>query len=315
VLFAFQPDKKSVFRKAISFKTDDYAVAQLVNMRLQDNIPENFEANLNIPVCDDKLCAPVFLNVKWDLAGNYLGFDTIPGHPLTKFDHKRFSKADYVRLQQILKDKNSILRVLGKNNLVDKSVQLKATTVDAVTGATPATIKNAVIEGAVYSCYTLWHFVNGSLADSLRAFALKNYSEQIAFKLLASSNFETQLVAIKQLTNQQYIQHLNKLLNVLQQSSPIVRAYLINKFPIPFQDKTLNKQLVQTIVTLDNYSKSVFIDRVIVSKELAQEVGSLILSQISAFDEKQQEKFIREVQKLGLPELNQQIKEYFTSLN
>lgn len=188
LLFVTQTDSKQTLRKAISYKADDFAVAQIVNLCLLDNVPENFEASLNIPVCDDKLCAPVFLKFKWDLAGNYLGFDTISGHPLTKFDHKRFSGDDYQKLDQILKDKNSILQSLSKNDLVDKSIRVKAATVDAVTGATPATIRNAVVEGAVYSSYTLWHLANGPISDSLRVFTLKNYSEQIASHLFKFRN-------------------------------------------------------------------------------------------------------------------------------
>lgn len=318
VLFGFLllvalTDSKPTLRKAINYKADDFAVAQIVNLCSLDNTPEYFEAKLNIPVCDDKLCAPVLLKIRWDLAGNYLAFDTIQGKPLTKFDHKRFSEADYKKLDQILKDKNSILYALAKTDLIDKSIKVKATTVDAVTGATPATIRNAVVEGAVYSSFTLWHFVNGTVCDSLRAYTLKNFSEQIAFQLLKSPNFETQLFALKRFRTQEYIRFFDKLLSIIEQSSPIVRAYLISKLPLPFQEKTRNKKLVEIITKLDNYSKSIFIDRVISTEETARELGPLVLAQFAAFDEKQQEKFISGAQKLGIENLNQEIKEYFGS--
>jgi hypothetical protein len=315
LLFVAGTDTRPTCQKAISYKTDDFAVAQTINLCFQDNVPDNFEVNLDIPVCDDKLCAPLFLKIKWDLAGHYLEFDTLPGHPLTKFDHKRFSEADYQKLNQILNDKNSILRALAKNDLVDQSIKVKATTVDAVTGATPATIKNAVIEGAVYSSYTLWHWVNGPVGDSLRAFTLKNYSDEIAFKLLASTNFETQLFALKRFTAPEYDRHFNRLLPVIEKSSPIVRAYVVGKLPLPFPDKARNKSLVQLIATLDNYSKSMFIAQITSEKELALEFVPLVLAQFAAFDEKQQEKFVSGAQKLGITKINQQIKEYFTSLN
>lgn len=313
LLLVAAPDSKPTLRKAFSYKADDFAVAQIVNLCLFDNAPEFFEARLNIPVCDDKLCAPVFVKMKWDLAGNYLGFDTIAGRPLTKFDHKRFSDADYKKLDQILKDKNSILAALQKSDLVDKSIKVKATTVDAVTGATPATIRNAVVEGAVYSSYALWHLVNGPIADSLRVYTLKNYSEQIAFKLLAPGNYETQLFALKRFTSNEYIRYFDKLLPIIEQSSPIVRGYFLNKLPLPFHEKIKNKMLVQVITKLDNYSKSIFIDRVISTEETALEFVPLVLKQFAAFDEKQQEKFISGTQKLGIENLNQEIKEYFGS--
>lgn len=83
--------------------------------------------------------------------------------------------------------------------------------------------------------------------------------------------------------------------------------------PLPFQEKMKNKKVVQVIAILDNYTKSIFIDKVISTAEIARELGPLILAQFAAFDEKQQEKFISGAQKLGIENLNQQIKEYFGS--
>ena len=306
-------DSEPTLRKAFSYKADDFAVAQIVNLHLLDNTPEYFEARLNIPVCDDKLCAPVFAKIKWDLAGNYLAFDTIEGNPLTKFDHKRFSGDDYQKLDQILKDKNSILQSLSKNDLVDKSIRVKASTVDAVTGATPATIKQAIVEGAVYSSFTLWHFVNGAIGDSIRAFTLKNYSLAIACKLLDSENFESQLFALKQFKQQELSENFDRLLPLIEKSSPIVRAYFINKLPLPFAEKQKNSNLFEAYKRLDNYSKSIFSDRIISSKEIAVVFAPLIFDHMNAFDEKQQQKLISGIQKLGLPELNKQIKEYFSA--
>jgi hypothetical protein len=313
LLLFVEPGNKLKCKKAFSYKTDDYAVAHIVNICQIDSIPEYYEATLNIPVCDDKLCAPVFVKIKWDLAGNYLAFDTIAGKPLTKFDHKRFSDNDYRKLDQILKDKNSILQSLSKTDLIDKSVQVKATTVDAVTGATPATIKQAVVEGAVYSSFTLWHFVNGTIGDSLRTSTLKNYSPGIAFKLLDSKNFETQLFALKQFKQHELSANFERLLPLVEKSSPLVRAYFINKLPLPFPEKQKNRNLLESYKRHDAYSKSIFIDRIISDKEIAAVFAPLILDDMSAFDEKQQQKLISGVQKLGIQELNKQIKEYFST--
>ena len=124
-----QPDGQVTCRKAFVYKTDEFAVANPINVCLKNNVPVGYQATLNMAVCDDKLCANVFLKMDWDLAGSFVGFDTLPGKPLTKFDHKRFTDADYKKLDQILKDRNSMLRVLSKNELVDKSVVVKSATV------------------------------------------------------------------------------------------------------------------------------------------------------------------------------------------
>jgi hypothetical protein len=153
------------------FKTENHGqkisnTIQLTNF----HAPAKYETSLNIPVCDDNLYANVVVKKYWDLAGKYSGFDTLEVKPLTKFDHRQFSSSEYKKLDEILADKNSILRVLAKDELTYKNIELKSETVDAVTGATPTSVKEQVVEGAVYSVYTLWHFVNGSVKDSIKLF-------------------------------------------------------------------------------------------------------------------------------------------------
>lgn len=297
-------------RKAFMFKPDDYAVASKINVCIRKQVQLGFETELNMPVCDDKLCANVWLKIYWDMAGNFTHFDTISGKPLTKFDHKRFTGADYLKLNQILKNRNSILRSLEKSELVDPNVRLKATTVDAVTGATPASIRNAVVEGAVYSSYALWHFVNGSVCDSLRSFSLKNYSRPMLFHMLESANFETQLFALKQFSKEDYEVNFERLVKVMLKSSPLIRAYIINKLPVPFQSRLKNEKLAALAVELDEYSTGIFINRIVSNKEIAEAFFPFIDSRIQLFNSKQQEIFILGIQKLGIRELEEKTKKY-----
>ncbi len=285
------PDSLATCRKAIMFKSDDFAVANLIKIcSTAEQIPFEYEADLNMAVCDDKLCANVCLKVFWDLAGNYMRFDTISGKALTKFDHKPFTDADYKKLDQILKDKNSILRILEKNELIDKSIKLRATTVDAVTGATPATVKNAVVEGAVYSSYALWHFVNGPVKDSIRSFTLRIYSEKMAGQMLESNNFETQLFALRQMNANELESQAKLLFQVIIKSSPLIRTYIINKLPLPFHDQASNHEFISLFPELDGYSKSIFLARVTSEKGIAETFLPLMLVLARQLDEKQLEK-------------------------
>ena len=284
-------DSLTTCRKAFMFKSDDFAGANTIKIRSDaDQTPVGYEADLNMPVCDDKLCANVYLKIYWDLAGNYSRFDTISGKALTKFDHKPFTDADYKKLDQILKDRNSTLRILEKNDLIDKSVKLRATTVDAVTGATPKTIKNAVVEGAVYSSYALWHFVNGSVKDSIRSFTFRIYSEKMARRMLESNNFETQLFALRQMKANEFEDRAKLLFQVIRKSSPLIRAYIINNALLPFQDQATNSQFVSLFPELDGYSKSIFLDRIISEKRIAATFLPLMLLQAKKLDERQLEK-------------------------
>ena len=249
------------------YKTSDYG--QKTNTIIHLNVqllPARYEASLNLPVCDDNLCANLIVKVFWDLAGNYSGFDTIAGKPLTKFDHRPFTSADYQKLDEILQDKNSILRVLEKEELTDKSVKLKSSTVDAVTGATPASVKEQVVEGAVYSVYTLWHFVNGTLKDSLKKHTVSILSEKLIEQMLRSENYETQLFGLKQLPPNFFEKNTELLFQTLSKSNSLIQSYIINKIPLPYSTLDNNKAFAMLYKNLDNYSKSIFINRILNTK-------------------------------------------------
>jgi len=193
-----------------------------------------------------------------------------------------------------------MLRVLEKGDLVDKNIKLKATTVDAVSGATPATIKKAVVEGAVYSSHTLWHFINGPIKDSIRAFTLRNYSEQIAIQMLNSENYETQLFALKQYKSDDYNSHFTMICQLIQKSVPLIKAYLINKSPLPFQSREQNLKFVSLFPEFDGYSKSVFIDRIAGDEKLAPIFLPLMIPQLPILDQKQSDKIIAAVKKFEI---------------
>jgi hypothetical protein len=153
---------------------------------------------------------------------------------------------------------------------------MKAITVDAFTGATPATIKKSVVEGAVYTSYSLWHLVNGALCDTIRSFTLSVYSGAVSERLLNSGNYESQLFALRQMQASDFEERADLIFLILQKSNPLVRAYILNKIPLPFRDPDKNPELVKLYPVLDSYSKSIFINRIISSKEAAEVFISLL---------------------------------------
>lgn len=299
---ALSQDRGATCCKAFIYKSDDFTITNTIKICNNiDQIPIGYKAEIDMPVCDDTLCANVSIIFYWDLAGNYKEFDTIPGKPLTKFDHKKFQPSDYLKLDQILKDRNSMLRILEKKDLVDKTVKVKSTMVDAVTGATPQTIKNAVVEGAVYSSYTLWHFVNGPIKDSIAAFTLSIYSEPVARQMLTSDNYETQFFALKKWTNTDYELHSDLLFQIILKSVPLIRAYGISKSPLPFSTNEKNRKFIALFPILDAYSKSIFLNRITAERNLAIVYLPLMVPLLMDFDKKQLEQVKVAFQKFQIP--------------
>jgi len=299
---ALSQDCTNSCKFAFNFITGEFAVDNTIKICTNSReIPYQYETEINMPVCDDTLCANVVLKLYWDLAGNFKEFDTIPGNPLTKIDHKKFDAADYLKLDQILRNRNSMLRILNREDLVDKSVKVKSTVVDAVTGATPKTIKNSVVEGAVYSSYTLWHFVNGAIKNGMTVFTQNIYSEPIAHQLLLSDNYDTQLFALRNFSEMDYEVQTDLLFQVIKQSVPLIKAYVISKAPLPFSNIEKNKQFVALFSKLDDYSKSIFLNRITTEENAANVILPLVFPLFGDLNKKQQELIAGACQKFEIP--------------
>lgn len=160
------------------------------------DMPAYFFRNVFTPVCYTDVCKPVYINLYWDLLGNYIRYDLPPHEILTKADHKEFSPEDYDQLHQILSNPNSLLKELTIYELADSSTHNLSDSVDAVSGATPKTIKNEVIAGAVYTCFTIWHIVNGQVMTEIKKITDQHCNDERLHQFLRSDNYHYQYWAI-----------------------------------------------------------------------------------------------------------------------
>lgn len=190
-----------------------------------------YYSTIMTPVCEDTLCQLVQLNIFWDLAGNFTKFDTLPGAPLTKYDHKLFSPEDYTKLHSTLMNKNSILEIKNKNELIDSNLTRYSEKLDGVTGATAKEIKSSVVDGAIYSTYTLWHIVNGSITKKLREHTNIVYNPKIQKHLLGSSDSKTLLFVLKKFTDEDYIKEFEEVLKIMDLGIPVINFYIAKNLP------------------------------------------------------------------------------------
>lgn len=172
---------------AFSYQVNDSVSVQVELVR-QDGHAQHYSSHLVTDVCSDGLCKPVHMTVYWDLLGNFQSYQTDPSHPLTKFDHIKMTPEDHQRLHEILSDTASILRDYWVEDMIDTSVKVQSNTLDAVTGATMKTFDGATVEGALYTVYTLWHFINGGIRKELLAYTDNMIDDSLIAYMLGSEN-------------------------------------------------------------------------------------------------------------------------------
>lgn len=69
--------------------------------------------------------------------------------------------------------------------------KIKYIKIDGLTAATAKEIKSVVVDGALYSTYTLWHLVHGNIKQQIQKYTLANYNSVIEKHLLRSGNPRT----------------------------------------------------------------------------------------------------------------------------
>ena len=232
-----------------------------VFLNISDDDLYGYESILKTPVCDDTLCQIVQIKAFWDLIGDYTRFDTLAGYPLTKNDHLPFTSEDYSKLQATLKDGNSILGRKSESELLDNNRNRYSQKLDAVTRATDLQIKNAVVDGALYSTYTLWQLVNGDIKNVLANWTIKNYNSKMEQQLLFSDNTKSIIFALKQFDEQDYVDRFQEIIHVMKKGYPLVNFYIAKNLPseVFLSDDNINS-LNQIWQLLDPNTKSILAD-------------------------------------------------------
>jgi hypothetical protein len=150
--------------------------------------PIGYSMVVDSVVCAENLCKVVKVTMTWDALGVYQSYALAGGTILEKarIDKEKpsrtnqawaaFTQADHEKLDRILRDSSSVLRT---ERILDLSSYRDKSRVDGVTGATPRTLKEAVVEGAALSSYHLWHWANGEVVAAARELTHLRCSEDL----------------------------------------------------------------------------------------------------------------------------------------
>lgn len=168
---------------------------------LQEKVDSNnntiwYKADIETEVCRERLCELAHITFYWDEIGDFLKFTLPDGKDLTKYDHKPFNADDYIKLANILADSTSLLKEISYDEIND-IIERAQKEVDAITGATPGELANAVVRDAALSTYTFWHIVYGEARDTIINLLEQKICKEYILDRLKNGQSNVKLWAIK----------------------------------------------------------------------------------------------------------------------
>lgn len=222
------PDAKITENPLTSIPVTEFISCDVIASYDADGILDQYHSRIFTPVCEGGNCYDIQIDLYWDLIGRFHHFDTIPGQGLTKLDHIPFTARDYVKLHNILGNKESLLAGYSKEELVKDK---RSSGIDGITGATVQQIKESVIDGAVYSCYTLWHIANGPATDSIQSVTDRSLNRELVKKLVDQEDQELNYFLINRLSNKEFWDYLPEVMEMIRDGEGYFIKNAIEKMP------------------------------------------------------------------------------------
>ncbi len=231
-----------------------------------------FRSEIHTPVCLEGVCKPLDVLLYWDLSGAYLGYTTLEGVPLTKFDHDPFTAKDYLQLHTLLCNRYSALDRKTLEELVTSEapsgerIVFNGMEVEAISGATVKEIQEEVVHGALYSCYSLWHLVYGQAVTSIKEHVAKNATERFVVQLLDAEWSHYWEYAVRLMDDTLIQRHPVRLAAVFQKCSPLVRKRILQKASSDHAELSdLERRLIGLFEEVDVNTRTLLIRRAIKS--------------------------------------------------
>ncbi|SIQ98206.1 hypothetical protein [Maribacter ulvicola] len=230
--------------------------------------PKLFFSDIETTVCADGECKIANIKVYWNLLGNYVGYGIYPEYPLTKFEHDEFEKEDYAKLHKLLSDDNSILKRRKMSDLIDKVPVAPSNTnlskdMDGVSGATKREVKESVVKGGLYSCYTLWHIVHGPVKDKMKDYMLSLNTSELNRYFLYTPYKDYQLYALKQLDKTKFKTHSEQIIKIFKTTDALTKSYILKKIPSNvLSEEKITVEYYSTFPDIDINSRTLLLKKI-----------------------------------------------------
>ncbi len=282
---------------AFEIETKNGGSFEVHEVRWGDKL-EKYSANIMAPVCEEGICYNVNVVFNWNLIGEFIDYQVQPYDPLTKLDHKPFTLGDYAKLQRILTNHDLVFTGLAADKLVVKAED----TVDGYSGATIEAIKDEVIDGALFTCYTLWHIANGAVVDSIRQHTQRKLDKPMIAKIMGYNSSSAPYYLIETMSEVQFEQNLSEIIGLIKTGKGYFPKNAIEKIPEKlFGKKQMQDFLVQNYDSLSYYTQVAALNK-LQKVPLQHDLVNKLLTQISERNSIQNQKIISLIIKSNYPD-------------
>ena len=200
-----------------------------------------FYMDVESVVCGDSQCRIDTLRIFWNELGFYTGLTLPAGVQLEKAKGASFTELDYQKLDSILSDRKSGLKDVYKEEVTGSETSEGA---DALSGATIILDKKSYVKGAVWTCYTLWHWANGDINGIIRNITGDVKSVAELREYLTGDDYEQKIFALQQLTRRKVFD--NETFQLIIDQATIDERELL-KLILDYIEKAPSKQYYPSI--------------------------------------------------------------------
>ncbi|MFZ4726826.1 MAG: hypothetical protein ACOYMD_15440, partial [Paludibacter sp.] len=228
ISFSFSTFQSEVKETSVfQFVNQDSVLISVKEVLDIDNTLTMYKSRVKTPICEGKVCYDVELIFYWNLVGDFVKYELVPEKPLTKQKHEPFTEADYQKLSELLTDKEPAFSNFKKEELVSKV----ANDIDASSGATIAAVKGQTIEGAIYSCYTLWQIANGEVVGLIRQHTVKKLDKKVVQNIKQINTQDADYFLVDNFKKADFINYRVTIQDLIKRSKGYFAKNTIEKMP------------------------------------------------------------------------------------
>lgn len=251
----------------------------------KDGYPIKYSRDITTGVCIDGECRLVKINLFWNVTGRYLGFELPDGEFLSKTEHDPFSPSEYDQLHELLAEANSPLASYTIEELVPEKNSL-GLEVDAVSSATIEDILNHIVEGAVYTTYTLWHIVYGPTKREIEKHTTNKLDASLSLLILNSNNLKDQVWVLNHISAEMEIseQLQNKLMELISGKDIYLAERALNALKPEAINDEIQLKLAKIFQSSGFLQKRLIIQKLKESEKLITEVVQIFSSELNSLN-------------------------------